>query len=134
MVNKNSSTFDNPMLMKTCIFIVIIIAILSLPLLILFDFGNIMNDYNNLDKEPCQKIIINDTFSQTRGMYGASTYYYIVINDNKIYELVVGQNATKIYKWKTIAKGQKYNLKIYKEYAEFCEDEIWQVRDINEII
>lgn len=103
-------------------FIIIVIAILSLPILLLFDAGTIINDYKNLDNSQCQKIIINDTFSQIRGNFGSATYYYIVTSDNKIYELAVGRNSTKLYAWKTIVKGQEYSLQIYDEYAEFCGD------------
>lgn len=112
--------------------IIISIVILALPLLILSDAGNMINNYKILDESSCQKIIINDTFSNVRGNYGASTYYYIVTSDNKIYELSVGRNSTKLYGWKTIVKGQEYNLKVYKEYAEFCGDKTLEIRRLED--
>ena len=128
MVDKNPDGLCRSNLPSIIMFAIVVVSILSIPLLLLFDAGYMMNDYDYLDKEVCKKIVINDTFSQIRGHYGSYTYYYIVTDDNKIYELAVAQNATKIYKWNTIVKGQEYNIKIYKEYAEFCEDMVLRFR------
>jgi hypothetical protein len=106
------------------IMVIVMIATFSLHLMMLTKVGGMISDYDKLDNSQCHIIIINDTFSQIRGSIGSSTYYYIVSDDNTIYELVAGENATKIYKWKTIVKGQEYSLKTYNEYAEFCNDNI----------
>lgn len=106
------------------IMIIVMVAIFSLPLMMLTKVGDRISDYDKLDNSRCHAIIIDDTFSQTRGSIGSSTYYYIVSNDTIIYELVVGGNTTRIYKWKTIVKGQEYSLKTYNEYGEFCNDQI----------
>jgi hypothetical protein len=110
------------------IVIIVMVAIFSLPLMMLTKVSYQLSDYDKLDNSQCHIIIINDTFSQIRGNIGSSTYYYIV-SDGNIYELITGTNATKMYKWKTIVKGQEYNLKTYNEYAEFCNDTLMVIKN-----
>jgi len=105
-------------------FVLFALSVILISMIIVsFHLGTTINDYDELDNSQCHNYIINDTFSQVHGSMGASTFYYIVSNDN-IYKMSLGYNATKIYKWKSIIKGQIYTMKIYKNYAEFCNDEI----------
>lgn len=107
---------------------VVMLAIFSLPLMMLTSAGSDVQDYMKLDGSQCHVMIINDTFIQVQGSIGANTYYYVV-SDGNVYELMAGNNATKIYRWKTIVKGQSYNMKSYKNYVEFCEDKFLFNRD-----
>jgi len=51
MVDKNPNGLCRSSLSSIMIFVIVVVSILSLPLLLLFDAGVMMNDYDHLDKE-----------------------------------------------------------------------------------
>lgn len=82
--------------------------------------GTSLQDSFNLKDSPCQSVVVIDKFSNLRGGISPYTQYYIIHENKTPYWLYNGGNITQVYLWNTLEKGKSYDIKLYKDYAEFC--------------
>lgn len=112
---------------SACMAIVLILLVIGTGMIVYITMsgvGDALHDAIQLDNAPCQNITIIDTFSESYGYMGSYTYYCLVGQDKSVYKMYFGINMTDIYRWKSIERGQSYSLKIYKNDAEFCDQDI----------
>jgi hypothetical protein len=101
-------------------FIILGTVAFILILILSVNIGNTLQDYYSLKDSPCQPLVITDKFSDLQGGISSYTRYYVVDENKTPRWLFSTGNVTQVYTWNTIEKGKSYDMKIYKEYVEFC--------------